>query len=550
MTTVPRRWRPVAIAALAFILAAGSAIRLVHLERGEFLDDELNHYYAGRSVAEGHGPRLPSGALYERGADFTRMAAVVLGHTSPAERAVRLPSAVLGSLGLVIFAGVLWGFGGPWVAVWGTLFLAIYPEAIRLSRFGRFYTLQLAFGLGALYTGWRALRNAGARETPSRNDVRSGWLWALGTIALLLYAARVQVVSLSVASGWGLAAVVAAAADERARGLTAWRRSVPIQLATLGLAAVALLVLLFPEQVVALRWLARTTPRWAQTGESSLPLAYYYVLSDAAFGLLPLAAAAFVVVALRNLRLALYLFLWLAVPVALHSLVFAWKGERFILLAMPALFATLAIAAAAGAGRRPGAVQRALAPRVIDRGRREVAAAAVVAVVCLAGIVTLPPVSAARKALRAQPDAWRAAAVILRAPALASAPIGGSKQLPARYYWERLDFTVTQGGLERWTPTFDARHQNGEAVAGGYAAAPQGTPDYYAGVPVLTTPEAIRERFAGSGAVLIGIDGPELNLPNIIDPELRRVLEANAEELCRGQCGTLRLFHWRFAPPP
>ncbi len=63
-------------------------------------------------------------------------------------------------------------------------------------------------------------------------------------------------------------------------------------------------------------------------------------------------------------------------------------------------------------------------------------------------------------------------------------------------------------------------------------------------MPVLSSPDAIRAAYRDQGSVLIGLDGRTLGADGI-RPELYRVLVDEAEELCRGACGPMLLFHWR-----
>ena len=46
--------------------------------------------------------------------------------------------------------------------------------------------------------------------------------------------------------------------------------------------------------------------------------------------------------------------------------------------------------------------------------------------------------------------------------------------------------------------------------------------------------------------MIIAVDDGSLG-NQMVEPELLSVLQSDAEELCAGACGSLRLFHWRFA---
>ena len=528
---------------LALVLLAGSYIRVVNLGDSDFGDDELFQFYVAESLERGEGPRLPSGREYLRGIDVSRLVQLSVRHLGPTHVAVRLPSTIFGILGLFLFAGILWTLGGPWVAVWGSLLLAIDPETLIQSRELRFYTYQMIFGLIALYFGWRTLRQAGARETPEHTTVVRQWVWAGITILSLLLAARIQVVSLSVAAGWGVCVAIAAAADVLARGWASWRRSVPVQLVAIGLVGAVLALLIRPDLVAEGIARSQTVPRWAIYGGELQRLDYYYRLEGTFPVLLSLLPLIFVVVTLRNPRLGVYLATWFAVPMLLHSLAFPWKGQRFVLLAMPALFAAAAIAAAWGSTALCKLVRRTAARWRLPSHLRKPVANATVAAVSLGLIITTPAFHQMRKTVRPSTSPansqWTRTAEILRSrPDLAQVPIGTGYALHGLYYWDRLDFVVRINGLERST----YRTADGKWVV---EYNPMGSPEYKAGRPVLTTPEAIRERFADAGSVLIAFSAGSVEAKNI-EPSLYEVLEKEAEDLCRGRCGRTKLYHWKF----
>src|SRR5690606_25465807 len=210
------------------------------------------------------GPRLPSGAIYTRGIDVSRLVGLSVKLFGPSEFAVRLPTAVFGVLNLLIFAGVLWALGGPWVAVWGTVLLAIYPQAVSQSRILRFYTYQLNFGLIALLAGWYTVRGFGSKTLPEPREVRRQWLWAGVTVLALLFASRVQVVTLSVAVAWAAFVAFAAVCDAYVRGWREWRRSVPMQLVFAGVPAIALVFTTRPTLLPKLLATSQMVPFWVQ----------------------------------------------------------------------------------------------------------------------------------------------------------------------------------------------------------------------------------------------------------------------------------------------
>lgn len=537
-----RNWKPSLLLALLLIL--GSYLRLADLGHGDFGADELYQVFAAQSIARGEGPRLPSGELYLRGLDVTHLVRYSLDAFGTSEFSARLPSAAFGVLALFLFAAVLWAMGGAWVAVVGTALLAIYPEAVSQSRSLRFYTYQLALGILAFYTGWRAVREAGADQAPDRSAVLRQWGWAIATLVLLFVAARVQIVSLSVLVGWLSIVGLAAAVELAKQGRDAWRWSMPVQL-TGAVLAVGLLLLAVEERTDLLGDLllrARSVPAWVLEAEGAMhPLAYYYGLSDTfplLLGLLPLILLAAVV---RRPRLGLYVGLWFVVPLALHSFMLTWKGSRFVMVPMLGLFAATSIAAVWAGTVLFERVRTASVMRVRDRAHRQIIAGAVVGVIALTAYVTMPAFNQSRKAVGTGGSRWSATAEVIRSmPELQEIPYAHRRPLHPMYYWGRIDFVVGERRLVVATG-----RQDGAWVV---EYDTMGALDRSGGVPVLTTPEAIREHFGAAGAVLIGAEEQGGRLPGL-SSELTAALQAEAEELCLGRCGTTRLYLWRLNAP-
>jgi hypothetical protein len=534
----------IAFLVLALVLAWGCYLRFANLGLNTLASDEMNHYFVGQSLNQAGEPLLPSGVSYTRGLEYSTLVAAALPRFSQVEVAVRFPSALIGSLCLVVFAVIGWRVAGPWPAVFGSLLLSMYPEALRLSRFGRFYTLQLLGGLVAFYAGWRLLRDPLTPEGFNRRRLLRDWGWALLTLLSLRYAASVQLTTLSVAAGLGLVVVVIGARDLRLFGRQAWRWSVPWQLTALAAFAILLLATFRFELLRALFQEARTVPMWARlSAEGPGPISAYYRALSGHFPLvISLSPLIFLVALFQNRRLGGLLLSWFAVPILLHSLVFPWKSERYVLLAIPALLLATGIAASVAAV----ALYRYLTERfeaypLLARPWGRIALLATVSIV-LCAIITTPAFNTARRLVTARESAgWEESiALFARRPELASLPLGSAQPLVALHYWGRLDFTVQRALLESWS-----RDSTTGSFDNPYRMKEMGSPDVYAGRPTLTTAEAIRQRFGERGSVIIGIDQKYFTYDNI-DPSLREALEREGQELCDNHCGSMRLYHWTF----
>jgi hypothetical protein len=533
---------------LVLVVAWGTFLRFDHLGLNTLASDEMNHYFVGQSLRENGEPLLPSGTQYTRGLVYSRLVTLALPRFDRAEVAVRTPSAVIGTLALILFAVLAWQMGGPWAAVFATILFALYPEGLRLARFGRFYTMQLLAGLLALYCGWKVVRQP--LTTGDLNPRRLTRDWILVGLAALAFAVAtsVQLTTISVVAGFGVFLGIIGIRDYSVHGRAAWRWSVPWQLTAFAIVAGLLLVTLKSGLVADLWQEARTMPMWARlSAEGPGPISSYYRKLSSHFPLVvSLSPLIFLVTFFRNRRLGGLLLAWFAVPILLHSFVFPWKSERYVLLAVPGLLLATGIAAAAGTE----ALYRYTARKLESiRGRGvapETAAALLVAAIAVGALVTNPGFNVARRMPATQEsDGWRESLAIIRgSPGLAQLPLGSAQPLVALHYWGKLDFTVQRALLESWS-----RDSASSDFDHPYRMREMGSPDVYAGRPLLTTPEAIRGRFQGREGVLIGIDQKYLTFDNI-EPTLVAALESGARELCQDQCGSMRLYHWSFTPPP
>lgn len=509
---------------LVVVTVIGGWLRVTRLAEAPLIGDELNHYNAAMSLKEEGAPLLPSGHRYTRGLDITRLVAVTSTVIRDPALAARLPSALFGTLALVLIALVAWSLAGPWAAVWAATLLAIYPEAVLQSRQTRFYTYQLCYGLVALYAGWKVL------EPRSSNDGIRRWLWAGLTLLAFGLAARVQVTSLSVAAGWGTAVLLFAARDVfRGRG----RSSVALQLSLLGVLGGAIAVLGWREGLANLFDLATHVPVWAGSGGDVR--AYYWALADSLPVLVTLAPVLYLALLIKWPPLGAYLLCWFVVPFAIHSVVLPWKAERYIFLATAGFLLAAALAADMGARRLSAAVRGFLLDRFPGLKRMMAARVAGALVLCGAAfaVATSRAFSQARHLPTAQqPADWSRAYRIILENGLGDAPKGASQALVPLYYWGELDFVVGVDFLE-----------NRAAEAEDPELRPDGSPDWYSGLPVLTRPRPILDRFPTATSLVIAIDRGRWDHGNIA-PDLRSALHEEGTELCQNRCGNLLLFHW------
>jgi hypothetical protein len=341
---------------------------------------------------------------------------------------------------------------------------------------------------------------------------------------------------------FGVAAVAVAILDLRRWRLRAALWSAPVQLALVGSACAAAVLLARPGLIAHMAARATEVPLWVRASGFDA-IGYLTILAAD----LPLLVAAGPIALYHVLRrrpaLGAYLLAWFAIPLVAQSML-PWRNGRFIVVALPALFMAIGI----GAADLMAGLHRALTERGAARlgsVRAKAIASAIVAILAAGALVPTPALTHALRPTAPYGVAgWsEMAAIIEGLPGGGSIPLGHGTPLPAYHYLGRLEFTVGEGALEQWRTRERKRSEFGVDEEGGYVRLPEGSPDLYTGAPVLTTAEAIRSRFAGRG-VLIGLDTRTLAIDGV-NPALYRTLNDEADELCRGGCGPMLLYHWR-----
>jgi hypothetical protein len=383
--------------------------------------------------------------------------------------AARLPGVLFGAaLPVVLFVWLRRSAGRPeaWIA---SLLFAFYPTAIALSQIGRFYPAQvLLFWIGCLLF-YRAVLDPG-RQTPST---------PLAVAAAVAWAGALH---LQPVTAVGIAGVGVAAALLRGRQawLRAADRTVPrwVLIPGFGLAIGLGFALLLVSRR-ALR-MFRHADLWAIEHRSDL-LFYHDRFTDH-YGLLWFLVPVLLVAAVRKHRapavLAGGIFL---LAITFHSLA-AWKNERYLHYATPALFAILGLGA--GAFLRGGFAAARGARSAEPRRRAGAALAAAAAGIAVITFATAnAPLTAWRMALSSAPERpdpyprsdWESARPLLEPIAAESDVFIASADLKALYFMRRLDFDLSADHLydgSRFKPDF--------------------SPQSGTGTPVIRSPDALR----------------------------------------------------------
>ena len=166
------------IIAVIFLLTIGFGIRLINLGEPGFGTDEPLHVFAAKGIMETGEPQLPSGLFYYRAELFSKIVAQSFKYLGVSEFSARLPSAVFGTITILVIYLIGKNLFGATVGLLSALFLTFLPIEIAWSRECRMYVLfQLSFLIGAyaFYKGIETTPGVGERVAVSKNKIVS---WA------------------------------------------------------------------------------------------------------------------------------------------------------------------------------------------------------------------------------------------------------------------------------------------------------------------------------------------------------------------------------------
>jgi 4-amino-4-deoxy-L-arabinose transferase-like glycosyltransferase len=324
---------PRAVLEVVLVAAVALAVRLVDLGYPPFID-ELHHLLAAESLLETGTLTIHDGVGYARARLFTYLVAGFFAVFGQSLEVARLPAVLSGVL-LVCLVFVWLRAEAGRIAAWtGGLLLCFAPISLYLSQQVRFYSLHaLAFWVGT-FGVYRLL----AREDPPARRV---WI-GLVCLAAFLFALNLQITTVIGLAGVLLFALLVTSP----RAFDAVRRSRHRWL-IVGATAAAVGVLVTAAAFLGVFGFildrALRVDFWGLERADNLRF-YHWLLNDEYSFLWTLFPVA-VLLALANRWKAGLLFTVVFGVAFLGHSIAAWKAERFLFYALPALFAIWGLAA-------------------------------------------------------------------------------------------------------------------------------------------------------------------------------------------------------------
>ncbi len=476
---------------VVLVISVASVVRLARLGAVSLDFDEYLHVVAAQQLLESGQPRLPSGTLYTRALPYTRIVSEGFRWFGVSEASARLPSVLFG-IGLVLLAGwMAWRWWGRGAALVVMLLLALDPYGLQMSRVCRMYTLFHFLYIGVLYALYEGLEG---RYTQWKR-----WMWwGLAGLGFLL-ALMLQKLAVDLLAGVAAYVVIQAILTRRK---TYWVLTV-----LGGLAAAAVMV--FRTDAVEhlwheMNWAPAYAAQWRYDAE--FYLRHFWAVDPYLVGLFLPALAWW---GLKDRPRGWYLGCAALVPFLLHSFIFDWKNERYLLQIIPVMWLMVGGALAGWVGALASWLRRSVAfGRPGALGRLAPVAASFLLLPPVLGLLAAPP----RTGLDGTVAQWREAYQVLRPVIRPDDQLLVSVPLVSAYYLHRLPDYVLLNVL-----ISDSGKQASREADGFYH-------DWYTGRPLVTSIEEIAQVMQQHPRGWIVVDADRFPYDTCVVPAVREFI--------------------------
>ncbi|MEM7682869.1 MAG: hypothetical protein AAF288_13005 [Planctomycetota bacterium] len=526
-----------AVEGLAVALAAFAI--LLNYHNPNLHIDECYHLLAAESLqTDGDlkiGPQ--SAKPYDRAWAFTHVVSWSTAALGDSLFAGRLPAMLSGAL----LAAVMWlalRGAGLLAALAGTALVLVSIETVHLSNLVRFYAPHGVVLTAFMFSVYQAVW---ARRKPA-----AAWgLAALCCLPLAMHLHELTVVPAGLtlaAAYWVLLGRWSAAGLPGRRG----KRAMVASAVSIGAAALAFAAA-WRLGIVSDKWGEfRHVAPWAASTQNDV--LYYWSRFEVWTSIGPVRGAwilgfplAVALGCLRNARLTL----WMAFLCVGGIGVMSWAGmkaPRYIYFALPMFYGVwgVAIGEIGERLRRFGlAVSQRAWPRPTPAWMpRLVAVKAFVLVLVVGGYVmyrTPMHYQGGRMLLTSTPVSrsvavdWASHLDRLTPLALQAEVVTGSEGPKLRYYFDRLDYSLSVTQMEDLEAEFEV--------------------DFRMGVPVISTPESLAKVVAGSASGLVISEDPNWRMDFSFAPATADWVEANLTEVPLAEGSRLHAFVWGLDVP-
>lgn len=332
---------------LFILVVVGASLRLINLGQSSFWVEEVKHVYGAQSFLENGEFALPSGLEYNRAQPFTFLVAVSFKLFGINEFAARLPSAIFGTLSILLVFFVGKGLFNERVGLIAALFLTFLPWEIGWSRVCRMYTMfQFLFlwGIYVFYKGFEKeqhLDNSVALQRKNKlMGIISAWSinWKWFIFSGLIFGISFAVHNLTGLFGISLLVylILMFFAVVYTQGLSQALWSKYFGLFSFIILFTGFVFLIFPQLLQQIKELANFYPYWYKLMDPRSYLYYWELLiSDLKFPIGVFFLIGVIQIAIRLNKRGFFLLFCFGVPFVMHSFVFGMKSDKYIFNIFP-----------------------------------------------------------------------------------------------------------------------------------------------------------------------------------------------------------------------
>ncbi len=516
-------WLHSTVLALTLLTALALAVRLPQLDDSVFVD-ELLHVLAARSFLDSGTLQINEGEPYTRARLFTFGVAGMFRVFGESLVVARIPALIAG-IGLVLTLFLWVRSVASRTAAWtAAVLLCLNPEAIYLSAWCRFYTLQTLFLLLGAIASYVWVHGSVTRN--ARVWLALALLSCLALAMLFQVSSTISIMALALWAGL----TTGPALLGRLRGpRAAWYG--------LGATLVILLLtaLILESGFAQYAWrLFQYSAPWAASGRENYFFYHSSLLGKYAtlWTLFPLA---WLLAFSTRPRPAWFCGSIFGAGLVIQSIA-AWKSDRYFFWAMPFFFAIIGMAFDPAVRWIQSKLEAALAahgPRALRPARIRTAVGGAVAVALAFTAVGNAAFRQSyglirnddlRRPVRVEPN-WKAATPALREAAGGSEAVLSSSGPKSLYFLERLDFVLSS-----------QLHDDSSSEVG---------ISKFLGVPRIRTPDSLRRVMGCHGSGLVIIERSHSGKK--VSSEVVEYLKQQADELPLPP--DWRLLAWRWDRP-
>lgn len=346
MTEILKKPSRSSLILLFILVVVGASLRLINLEQSSFWVEEVKHVYGAKSFLENGEFALPSGLEYKRALPFTFLVSVSFKLFGINEFSARLPSAIFGTLSILLVFFVGKGLFNERVGLIAALFLTFLPWEIGWSRVCRMYTMFQFLFLAGIYTFYKGFESDSpvwklnflgkSKIAEWINAWSIDWRWLILSGLILLASLGVHRITglffLSVLIYLFLMFLITAFTN----GLASALKSKYLGLFVFLTGFAGLVLFAVPGLLQEIIDLANFYPYWYELLGPRHNLYYLHIIvSEMKFPIGVLFLIGAIHAALRLNKTCFFLLICFGIPFFMHSFIFAMKSDKYIFNIFP-----------------------------------------------------------------------------------------------------------------------------------------------------------------------------------------------------------------------